>query len=366
MFVGGLLAILVAVGVGAGYVLSFRPLYLAHRAGAWTPTACEVISSRAVHDGQASLPEIVYRYSIGGRQYTADRYDFLPNGNGDPRTPGIVASHPPGARFECYVDPEDPTSAVINRTPTPWHFMGLVFFALFAGIPAGIGLRYLRARSAKPVLVAPAGTAVGAGLSDGPLVLESTASPLTMVLVVGLICLVWNGLVGVFTYYEIRSFADGRAAPLLVFLVTLFQIIGLALLGALAYQLLALANPRPSLSLSRGFVPLGGSVPFTWTLRGAAHRVTALQITLRGREEASLATSKEKRVFTQVFFTATLVDATQAPSIAHGSGAIHVPADSMHSFTALHNKVIWTLDVVGTIPRWPDIDQTFEVTVRPV
>jgi hypothetical protein len=46
----------VVLGVGIGYFLSARPLYRAWQARTWTPTACEVISSRIVDDGETSRP----------------------------------------------------------------------------------------------------------------------------------------------------------------------------------------------------------------------------------------------------------------------------------------------------------------------
>ncbi len=73
---------------------------------AWTPTACEVISSRIVHGDDTSRPDIVYRYTIGGRQYTANRYNFIPGSTNDSTVPAVVAKHAPGTKFECYVDPD--------------------------------------------------------------------------------------------------------------------------------------------------------------------------------------------------------------------------------------------------------------------
>ena len=90
----------------------------------------------------------------------------------------------------------------------------------------------------------------------------------------------------------------------------------MGLLAAVPYQMLALANPRPIITLSRGSVPLGGSVSFAWELSGAAHRVTGLQMTLRGREEARYRRGTDTQTDTHVFFSETLVDATHAMSIA--------------------------------------------------
>mgnify|MGYP001826188681 FL=1 len=38
----------------------------------------------------------------------------------------------------------------------------------------------------------------------------------------------------------------------------------------------------------------------------------------------------------------------------------------MHSFEADRNKIIWEIKVEGEIVRWPDIDQNFPITIRPI
>jgi hypothetical protein len=377
-FMVAFLGLFVVVGSGAGFFMSARPLYHAFVARGWTPTACEVISSAVDHSGDTARANIVYRYTIGGRQYTSNRYHFLPGANNDSNVANVVAKHGAGTKFECYVDPADPASAVINRTPTWWYYMGIPFFVMFAGIPGVIAFVAVRRRArtgAQQAIsgsgsapAAPAWTAVsaGTGMEAGPLVLKPAASPLGKLIGIILICLFWNGIVGVFTYMEVKMFMDGDASGwgLALFLL-LFQLVGLALLAAVPYQLLAMANPRPILTLSRGSVPLGGSTSFTWELNGAAHRVSALRITLNGTEFARYRRGTDTKTDTHEFFSETIVDATHAMNIPRGTGLIRVPADTMHTFTGDNNKVIWTLHVTGEIPRWPNIDDTFDITVRP-
>ncbi len=38
----------------------------------------------------------------------------------------------------------------------------------------------------------------------------------------------------------------------------------------------------------------------------------------------------------------------------------------MHSFASDHNAVVWAIHVHGEIPRWPDVNETFEIEVRPL
>jgi hypothetical protein len=128
--------------------------------------------------------------------------------------------------------------------------------------------------------------------------------------------------------------------------------------------MLALANPRPTITLSRGTLPIGGSVPFEWQLTGAASRVTRLTVTLKGREERATAAGPTRTRHARVPH-ARARRGHDAMSIERGSGTIRIPAGTMHSFASNNNKIVWTLTVKGDINRWPDVDESFGVTVSP-
>jgi len=371
------LGIFVTAGIAIGYFLSFRPLYLAYQARSWTTADCEVISSRVVASDDTSRPDIRYRYQIDNRPYTSDRYNFMPGSTNDSTVAATVARYTPGTHFQCYVDPRDPTRAVVNRDITYWYYLGLIFFAGFAGIPLLVGtfvIRQLSATRAARRMAdlplgarAPDGASVGALNEPGPLVLQPTVSAIGKLITATIVCLFWNGIVGVFTFFEIRAFMGGGGESwfLAIFLL-LFQIIGVALLLAVPYQMLALANPRPAITLSRATLPIGGAVPFEWQLTGAAGRVSRLTMTLQGREEARYRRGTDTRTDRHQFHSEVLADVTDPMSIARGSGTVRIPAATMHSFSANNNKIIWTLTVKGEISRWPDVDESFDVTVSPV
>jgi hypothetical protein len=374
------LGLFVAVGTGIGYFLSFRPIYRAYQARSWTAADCEVISSRVVSSDDTSRPDIRYRYYVNDRPYVSDRYNFIPGSTSDSTVPDTVERYPAGRRFQCFVDPADPTEAVINREVTGWYYFGLAFFGGFAGIPLLIGAVVIRGRSARraadaapitrapdaaPVTRAFDGAAMDAASGTGPLVLQPTASPLGKLIAITLICLFWNGIVGLFTFFEIREFTAGTGNWFLAIFLLLFQIIGVALLLAVPYQLLALANPRPAITLSRATVPLGSATPFEWKLTGTASRVTRLTITLKGQEQARYRRGTDTHTDTHTFHDEVLAEATDPMGIERGGGTIRVPADTMHSFNAFNNKIIWTLHVKGDINRWPDVDDSFEIKVTP-
>jgi hypothetical protein len=368
------LGIFVTAGIAIGYFLSFRPLYLAYQARSWTPANCEVISSRVVANKGTSRPDIRYRYSIADRPYTSDRYNFIPGSTNDSTVASTVDRYAPGAQFQCYVDPADPTQAVVNRDITYWYCFGLIFFAAFAGIPLLVGTFVVRQLSttraaqqmAETSLRALDGGPIATVADVGPVVLQPSASAMGKLITATIVCLFWNAIVGVFTYFEIQQFgAGGGGSWFMAIFLLLFQIIGVALLLSVPYQLLALANPRPTITVSRGTLPIGGSVPFEWQLTGAASRVSRLTVTLKGREEARYRRGTDTSTDTHEFHSEVLAEATDPVNIERGSGTIRIPTGTMHSFSANNNKIIWTITVKGEISRWPDVDESFDITVSP-
>jgi hypothetical protein len=385
VFVAAFLAMFVAVGCVVGYFLSFRPIQLAYQARSWTPANCEVLSSRVEASGDTARPDIQYRYYVDDRLYISTRYNFIPGSTNDSTVAATVEQYAPGTRFPCYVDPNDPTQAVINRDITSWYYFGLIFFGAFTGIPLLIGVVMLRMQSKMrtvqraaetpararvlqnaPIAGTAAAPAIDAPTGDaGPIVLRPSVSPFGKLIIITVLCLFWNGLVGVFTFFEIREFTGGAGNWGMALFLTLFQIVGVALLLAVPYQLLALANPRPAITLARGTVPLGGTVPFDWQLIGSASRVRHLTITLSAREEARYRRGTDTHTDTREFHREALAEASDSAGIERGSGTIRIPATTMHSFNAPNNKIVWTIQVKGEIDRWPDVDESFDITVTP-
>ena len=51
--------------------------------------------------------------------------------------------------------------------------------------------------------------------------------------------------------------------------------------------------------------------------------------------------------------------------VERGATSIRIPDDTMHTFTGDNNRIIWTITMKGAINRWPDIDESFDITVTP-
>ncbi len=140
------------MGAGFLYGLGIRPVLGVLRASHWKATPCVVISSELKEHRSTDSPgatysiQIAYEYEFGGNRYRSNRYDFLAlasNTNVAARRK-VVADHPPGSRTICFVNPESPAEAILQRGwtvemlwglfPIPFVLIGLVGLLISTGL----------------------------------------------------------------------------------------------------------------------------------------------------------------------------------------------------------------------------------------
>ena len=143
------------------------------------------------------------------------------------------------------------------------------------------------------------------------------------------------------------------------------MLVGLGLVFGAIRQFLVLFNPRPRLTLTPGALVLGESAYLQWSFAGRVGRVRRLVVVLEGREEAQYRRGTDTHTDRHVFATVPVLDTDQPFAITGGSTGFAVPADTVPTFKAEHNKVLWTLKVSCEIPGWPDSEDDYEVLVRP-
>ena len=126
-----------------------RPALQVFSALSWSEVECEIVSSQVrSHSGDDSVTysvDVLYRYEFGGREYRSNRYQFMGgSSSGYDRRARIVEALPAGAVTPCYVDPDEPSEAVIERGFTPDTLFGLLplLFAIvgLAGLVFAIGV----------------------------------------------------------------------------------------------------------------------------------------------------------------------------------------------------------------------------------
>ncbi len=170
----------------------------------------------------------------------------------------------------------------------------------------------------------------------------------------------WNGIVSVFVVGTLRDPHVFRVLFMLPFVA-----VGLGLIAGAVYQFLAMFNPRPALELSSDKVPLGGAAELRWSFDGQTSRIGEFSVTLRGVEEAKYRRGTSTYTDRNTFYEMELYRTSDAQEIASGQVGFVVPQDTMHSFEAENNKIIWNLNIHGDIKGWPDVKESFTINVVP-
>jgi hypothetical protein len=104
------------------------------------PTPCTIVSSQVGsqtdEDSTTYSVEIHYTYTFAGREYESNRYQFLGGSSGGYEAKErIVRRLPPLTRTTCYINPQHPSEAVLNR-----DFSGEYAFVLLPLVFAAVGL----------------------------------------------------------------------------------------------------------------------------------------------------------------------------------------------------------------------------------
>ncbi len=373
-------SIFALAGAGMLYPLGIRPVMNTLDAEKWAEVPCKIISARVSShtddDGTTYSVDILYEYKFDGRTYKSNRYDFIGgSSSGRSGKAKVVNAYKKAKDPICYVNPSNPSEAVLKRG---FH-LGLLF-ALFPlpFLAIGIGglIHTIRSKKGRlrstteqwmPETAAGAGAEFGfVGQADsGPVELKSRHTPLAKLLGGIGFAAIWNGILSIFVVRIIRDFQRGDPEWFGTIFMIPFVLIGIGAIGFVLYQLLALFNPRPTLRLSPGRIPLGAAAELGWRFSGRTNVISQLKITLRGREEATYRRGTKTHTDKNTFYEMELVSSTQRGEIAAGQVGLIMPAETMHSFEAKNNKIIWELKVHGDIKRWPDVKESFKITVAP-
>ncbi len=333
-----------------------RPIARAQAAASWPAVPCTVESSRLISDsgGKSTTYRIGirYRYHYANEDFLGDRYDF---GESSSSSVGwrkeILGHYPKGFATNCHVNPAAPwESVLVPQAGSEWWVAILLLgFMAAGGVIFSVSLRAWGSRT--PVVASTP-------LRDGfALVPENT--PVGKFGCMLLVAIFWNTITWT-AFFGVRAKGGG-----VVVVVGLFALVGLGLAAAAIYYLLAIFNPRPVLTLTDNAVRLGGKVDLHYLFERQAQRLVRVLISLDAREEATYRRGTNSVTDRSYFYDQVLLDTREHSAMSQGSLQFTIPPDLMHSFDAPNNKVKWTLRVRGEVPRWPDVDFDFPLTVLP-
>lgn len=384
----GFFAIFFLAGSGFLYGMFLRPLYGVWQSRSWEEVPCVVESSRVQShrsdDGTTYSVDILYAYEFRGVPYKSSRYGFSDfSSSGRAAKQRIVRQYRPGRKTTCYVNPADPTQAVLYRGVTGeiWFvFLPLVFIAVGLG---GMIFAVRKARrdraaaesgafavtsSSTSGRASPGGAAAATAStpSAGPVVLKPASTPLAGFLGSLAIALFWNGIVSVFLVKVIGDWRRGHPSWFETLFLVPFVLVGLGLIVLVVMMFLKLFNPRARLMVSSGAPRLGERLKLSWVFTGAVGRLREVDIALEAREEATYRRGTTSHTDTERFYRREIAKLTNRADLRAGQAEVVLPADSVPSFDTGNNKIIWSLKVRGDIPHWPDVDDEFPLTVRPL
>ncbi len=382
-------AVFVIVGCVLATIFVAAPLWRAHTARDWVEVPCTILESRVGRsesdDGTTYRVEVRYEYryaaGVGADQpaprYESDRYDFS-NGvytSGRRQKQAAVDRVPPGAKTTCRVNPRRPDEAVLEAGLPSTMGLGLLtlLFPLAGAAAIAFGIRGMRRERARregrlprSIDARPPATANQPDDMQGPCVLEPAAGRRGKALGIGVLAVVWNGIVWtIFIAAILPEMRGGLSGWFGVLFISIFLLFGLLIAGAAVHAVLALANPRIRLTLNRRAVRPGERLEVQWECEGNASRIDSLIMTVEGWEEATYSqgttTTTDRRIFARI--PVKTVEGFR--EIETGRTAVAMPADAAPTFEAPRNKLRWLLSVRGVIRHWPDIDDSHEIRVLP-
>lgn len=364
-------------GLAVMYFLSIRPLLKIQDAKSWERVPAVVLSSRVkTHSGDSTTysVDITFEYEVNGQTFQSDRYNFVTgSSSGYESKRRVVAQYPVGHRFEAYVNPRNPSEAVISRE-FHWFFAGMFAFGgVFVLVGGGVAIASLRGgtnrrgKALKPGAAATDHSLPAPQEHDGRgnVLLKPETGPWAKVFGMLFITLFWNGIVSVFLFQVIQGWRSGRGEWFLTLFLIPFVLVGLGFLLGFFYSLLAAFNPRVLLLLSPGSPEPGDSFSLDWEFLGSTNRLREFRIRLEGTETATYRQGTRSYTDENVFFRRTLSHTDDRLAIGAGSVRVTLPEDIMHSFDAMNNKVKWTLKVHGPIDFWPDLNMSYPLVVLP-
>ena len=360
-------AVLLVFALIAGaltYVIVAAPAAHVVRARRWKFAECTVILSGVRRLAQAAYElDLAYEWHLGGRRFRGSRLDFFKRVLPDPQEWAPVLERlRPGQIVTCYVDPERPEQATIDRG---WNGDVAVSVALLATFLAAVlALGYVpeaatRAIDQKPRLTAP-----------GTVNLRPRTTPRRrLVRALGLAVALNVIATVLFAAILLPAWRQGQPSWLLTLVVGAFALGGLAQIGRAARALVGLAGPAVLLTAAPE-ARLGERLIVEWKVEQRADLVTGLELALVGREIARYPDwdanqQQEQREERAEFFRAPLARESAGGGWRIGRAGIDVPRLLPPSLDARSNQIAWTLALHVGVRSRPDLADEYPIRLRP-
>jgi len=360
-----------AMGALFCWLMGLSPLLKSLDSNEWLQVSCVIdsseVGSHRDSDGTSYSVDICFSYSARGISYQSDSYDFAAvSSSGRSAKAAIVARYPVGSQQDCWVNPQDPSQAVLSRDIPRSVYFVIPFCSVFMIIGISVMLGTLGWLPKQWNLGFNSRHKRVSTEATGTQQLKSSSTGIGKVIGVTVAACFWNGIVSVFLIQLVNSHRSGHPDWFLTLFLIPFVLIGIALILAIFHSLLALANPKLELRLSESSPALGDRVQLEWSATKPLTKVRHLKISLQGEEAATYRRGTNSATDHSSFHHDILLELDQPATQQRGTLELCIPIDSMHSFDCANNKITWRLCVDGEIPRFPDIKNSYPITVRAI
>lgn len=355
-------ALLVAAGFGFSAFWAFPTFLKSVSSRSWHEVPAKIISSevtsRSGKNGRSYGIDVTYEYTWQSKTYKSDCHDFLDfSSSGRADKEAVVRSLPPGKTVPCWVNPKKPEEAVLFPGLSLAHFVLLLPLVFFV-VGCLFLIRGLDKTSAQTAL-APPDELLSVPLPtnflhDASLPLELKPAPVFWSTIsLAVFAVLWNCFVVFLLQETLAQKNTGWSTSLFP---ALFSIIGIVLLFAAVRKILALKNPRPSVSLYPPRVHPGRKHEISWSMTGGPHRLESLRINLCCVKISVVGSGKHRRAKRETLFEETLFDSSSRPDFVPGDKlGFTMPKNALPSGEADGGAVVWFFSFEGAIPRWPDM-----------
>jgi len=363
-------------GLSGLYVHWLQPKWELQASESWPAISCTVNAAsvnRVAKPGSTPrfVPALTYEYRVDGNSYSSTRVWFGDHGTTNELTANAAVSpFLVDGDFQCYVDPNHPSSAVLLRKNNPiagyWITICMVVtglgFVMLLSHSINIFILFRRGLTGKmesakdqeramPNATCP----IESGQPDEPLIVEASESRVAVAVGLWLFSVLWNGI----TWIVVLGIGKHDWGSTIF--SSLFLAAGLALVLFALYSTLQIFNPKPILACSQRDLYPGSEFELSWMFRGSTSKIQHLKIVFEGIEDVTYRQGTNTRTEMKPFFVQTIIDSPDKTKIVQGFELVSIPWSTMHSFKSNNNAFVWQIRVIGKIAFWPDIRERFEI-----
>jgi hypothetical protein len=347
------------IGTGVFSFIFVVPVLKINEASKWEKTPCRVITSHvSSHHGSKKTTysvDILYAYNYSGKEYRSNNYNFMKgSSSGYNSKKDIVRTYAPGAETHCYVNPQNPSEAVLNINYSSELLFGLIpLLFMIIGI-VGIGYSLKSFFKNKKDFYDGYDAKNNDFTSDNYVAGETVATlenrPIVRLVFTLIFAAIWNSVCSIFIYQAIKSHLAGRPEWGMTLFMIPFVLVGIASVFGIVYCLLALFNNYPVITFSKYKVCPGEVFKVRWSFERTPKSIEKITIYLEGRKTVT----DSKNRHTSIFQTIGGIETDDPVKIESGAIDFFIPEDARLSQQE-NPSIKWVLCFRGEIKFWPDI-----------